>query len=114
MLVCHRIVYIPFITTLIFESQCVKLIHLRTISLIDMFLPGIVYLILLSNQNLSPHLNTILNLLIYRHFFIYFLEFEFILFLLCSLICNNGVTLAVLFVNPVTTKDTCIYTFSLF
>jgi len=32
----------------------------------------------------------------------------------CSLICNYGVTLAVLFVYPVTTKDTCIYIFSLF
>jgi len=31
----HRIVYIPFIMILIFESQCVELIHLRTISLID-------------------------------------------------------------------------------
>jgi len=40
--------------------------------------------------------------------------FEFILFLLCSLICNYGVTLAVIFVDPVTTKDTCIYIFSFF
>jgi len=40
--------------------------------------------------------------------------FEFILFLLCSFICNYGVTLAVLFVYPVTTKDTCICIFSLF
>jgi len=45
----------------------VKLIHLRTISLIDVSLPGIVFL--LSNQNnMSPRLNIILNLLIYRHF----------------------------------------------
>jgi len=51
MLVYHRIVYIPFIMTLIFESQCVELIHLRTISLIDVSLPGIVYQVLLSNQN---------------------------------------------------------------
>jgi len=43
-----------------------------------------------------------------------FLEFEFILFLLCSLICNYGVTLAVLFLYPVTTKDTCIFLLSLF
>jgi len=35
------------------------------------------------------------------------LEFEFILFLLCSLICNYGVTIAVIFLYPVTTKDTC-------
>jgi len=31
--------YIPFITTSIFESQCVKLINLRTIFLIDVSLP---------------------------------------------------------------------------
>jgi len=30
-------------------------------------------------------------------------------FVLCSLMCNYGVTLAVLFLYPVTTKDTCIY-----
>jgi len=42
------------------------------------------------------------------------LEFEFILFLLSSLICNYGVTLAVLCVYPVTTKDTCIFVLSLF
>jgi len=42
------------------------------------------------------------------------LEFEFILFLLCSLICNYGITLAVLFLYPVTTKDTCIFILSLF
>jgi len=35
MLVCQRTVYTLFITTLIFESQYVELIHLRTISLID-------------------------------------------------------------------------------
>jgi len=62
MLVCHRAVYIPFITTLIFGSHCVELIHLRTISLIDVSLPGIVYRVLLSNQNLSRRLNIILNL----------------------------------------------------
>jgi len=50
------------------RSQCVELIHLRTISLIDVSVPGIVYRALLSNQNLSPRLNIILNLLIYRHF----------------------------------------------
>jgi len=43
-----------------------------------------------------------------------FLEFEFILFLLRSTICNHGVTLAVLFLYPVTTKDTCIFILSLF
>jgi len=48
-LVYHRIVYIPFIMILIFESQCVELIHLRTISLFDVSLPGIVYRVLLSN-----------------------------------------------------------------
>jgi len=103
MLVCHRTVYIPFIMTLIFENQCVKLIHLRTISLIDVFLPGIVYLTLflvksksvasfkynLKSIDLSSFLNCV------------YLEFEFILFLLCSLICNYGVTSAVLFVYPV-------------
>jgi len=41
---------------------------LRTITLIDVSLPGIVYRVLLSHQNLSPRLNIILNLLIYRHF----------------------------------------------
>jgi len=51
MLVYHRIVYIPFIMTLIFESQCVELIHLKTISLINVSLPVIVYRVLLSNQN---------------------------------------------------------------
>jgi len=61
-----------------------------------MCLPGIVYQVLLSNQNLLPRLNIILNLLIYRYFKP-FLEFEFILFLLCSLMCNYGVALAVLF-----------------
>jgi len=66
MLVYHRTVYIPFITTLIFESHCVEQIHLRTISLMDV--PGIVYQVLLSNQNLSPRLNIILDLLIYRRF----------------------------------------------
>jgi len=43
-----------------------------------------------------------------------FLEFEFILFWLCSLMCNYGVKLAVLFLCPVTTKDTCIFILSLF
>jgi len=52
----------------IFESQCVKLIYLRTIFLNVVSLPGIVYRIILSKQNLLPHLNIILNLLIYRHF----------------------------------------------
>jgi len=66
--ICHRTVYIPYITTSIFESQCVTLIHLRKIFLIDVSLPGLVYQILLSKQYLSPHLNIILNLLIYRHF----------------------------------------------
>jgi len=61
-------VYIMFVTALIFESQCVEIIHLRTNSLIDVSLPGIVCHFLLSNQNLSPRLNIILNLLIYRHF----------------------------------------------
>jgi len=50
--------------TLIFESQCVELIQFRTISLIY----GIVYQVLLSNQNMSPRLNIILDLLIYLHF----------------------------------------------
>jgi len=50
----HRTVYNPFIMTLTFESQCVELIHLRTISLIEMFLPEMVYRVLLSNLNLSP------------------------------------------------------------
>jgi len=68
MLVYHRTVYIPFITTLIFVSQCVELIHLRTISLIDVSPPGIVYRVLLSNKNMSPRLNINLNVLIYRHF----------------------------------------------
>jgi len=68
MLVFRGTYYILFITTLIFESQCVELIHLRTISLIDVSLPGIVYRVLLSNQYLSPRLNIILNLLIYRPF----------------------------------------------
>jgi len=63
MLVYHSIIYIPFIMTLIFEShECVKLIHMRMISLIDMSLPGIVYRVVLSNQNLSPRLNLILDL----------------------------------------------------
>jgi len=57
-----------YYTTLIFVSQCVKLIHLRMISLINVSLPGIVYRVLLSNQNLSPRLNIIVILLIYRHF----------------------------------------------
>jgi len=47
--------------------RCVELIHLRTISLNDVSLPGIVYQVLLSNQNMSPRLNIILNLLIYRN-----------------------------------------------
>jgi len=68
MLVCHRTVYILFIMTLIYESQCVELIHLRTISVIGVSLLGIVYRVLLSNQNLLPRLNIILNLLIFRHF----------------------------------------------
>jgi len=34
--------------------------------------------------------------------------------LLCTLICYYGVTLTVLFVYPVTTKDTCIFILSLF
>jgi len=96
------------------NTRARKLIHLRTISLIDVSLHGIVYRILLSNQNLSPRLNISLNLLIYRHFKTMFLELEFILFLLCSLICNHGVTLAVLFLYPMTTKDTCIFILSLF
>jgi len=50
MLVCHRTVYISLITTLIFENQSVELIHLRTISLIDVSLPGIVYRVLLSKS----------------------------------------------------------------
>jgi len=68
MLVYHRIVYIPFIMTLIFENQCVELIHLRTISLIDVYLPGLIYRVILSNQNMSPRLSIILDLLIYLHF----------------------------------------------
>jgi len=68
MLVYQRIVYIPFIMTLTFESQCVQLIHLRTISLIDVSLPGLVYRVILPNQNMSPCLSTILDLLIYLHF----------------------------------------------
>jgi len=36
-----------------------------------------------------------------------------ILFLLCSLMCNYGVALAV-FLHPVTSKDTCIFILSLF
>jgi len=36
--------------------------------LIDVSRPGIVNRVLLSNQNVSPRLNIILNLLIYRHF----------------------------------------------
>jgi len=67
MLVRHHTVYIPFITTLIFESQCVKLIHLRTIASIDVLMPGIVYRIILSNRNLTPYLNIFLNILINRH-----------------------------------------------
>jgi len=47
----------------VFYPQCCVLSFL-----IDVYLPGIVYRILLSKQNLSPHLNIILNLLIYRHF----------------------------------------------
>jgi len=66
--ICHRTVYIVFITTSIFESQWFELIHLRTISLVDVSLPGIVYRVLLSNENLSPRFNIILNLLIYHHF----------------------------------------------
>jgi len=68
MLVYHRIVYIPFIMILIFKSQCVELLHLRTISLIVVSLPGIVYRVLLSNQNMLPRLNLILDLLIYLNF----------------------------------------------
>jgi len=69
--------------TLILESQSVKLIHLRTISLIDVSLSGIVYRVLSLHQNMSPHLNIILDLLIFFIFKLYFLEFEFLLFLLC-------------------------------
>jgi len=64
----HRIVYIPFIMTELFESECVELIHLRTISLIDVSLPEIIYRVLLSNQNMSHRLYIILDLLIYLHF----------------------------------------------
>jgi len=39
-----------------------------TISLIDVSLPGIVYRVLLSNQNMSSRLNIISDLLIYLHF----------------------------------------------
>jgi len=39
----------------------------------------------------------------------FFLEFEFILFLLCSLMFNHDVTLAVLFVYPVTIPPVSTY-----
>jgi len=57
----------PYIMTLIFESQYVEVIHLRTISLIDVSLPGIIYRVFLSYQDLLPRLNIILDLLIYLH-----------------------------------------------
>ena len=68
LLVYNRIVYIPFIMTLVFESLCVDLIHLRTISLIDVSLPGTIYRFILSNQNLSHRLKIILDQLICLHF----------------------------------------------
>jgi len=83
MFVYHRIVYIPFIMTLIFESQCVELIHWSIISLVDVSLPGIVDRALCQFKICPPRLNTILDLLMYIHFELCFLDFEFILCLLC-------------------------------
>jgi len=49
--------------------MCRELIHLRSISLIDVSLPGIVYRVLLLNQSLPPRLYIILDLLIYLYTF---------------------------------------------
>ena len=62
--------------------RCVDLIHLRTISLIDVSLPGTV---ILSNQNLSHRLNITLDLLICLHFWYMFLRIRiyFVFLLSC-------------------------------
>jgi len=49
--------------------MCRELIRLRSISLIDVSLPGIVYRVLLLNQSLPPRLYIILDLLIYLYTF---------------------------------------------
>ena len=59
--------YIPFHMCLICVSHCVEQIIFRMISLIDVSLLGIVYLVIWSIQTLLPPLNTILELLIYLH-----------------------------------------------
>jgi len=79
-LIYHHMSYILFIKSLIFESQCVELIHLRTISLMDVSQPGIVYRVFLSNHNLSHRSYISLDLLIYLHLKNIFLELEFSLF----------------------------------
>ena len=68
MSVYHRLVYIPFHIFLIFERHCVDRIILKMISLIDVFLPGTVCLVLWLIPNLLPALNTIFVVLIYRRF----------------------------------------------
>jgi len=59
-------------------------------------------------QNIDFIYKTATILVVTQHLFIKYM------FLLCSFICNFGVTLAVLFLYPVTTKDTCIFILSLF
>jgi len=75
-------------------------------------------IVLLSNQNMSPRLNILLNLniilLIYRHFKTFFSVLIYFVFIMFNKLCNYGVTSAVLFVYPVTTKNTCIFILSLF
>jgi len=74
MLVCHRTVYIPFITTLIFESQCVELIHLRTISLIGVSAWNILLSSLVKSKSIasfkfnlkSIDLSSLLNYVFFR------------------------------------------------
>ena len=82
------------------------------ISLIDVSLSGIVYLVFWSIQNLLSPLNTILELLIDLHSSAMFFRIRMLFCLFIFMLINVGFTLVVLY--PVITKDTCIVLLLLF